>query len=159
MSVQNSFILFIRTTELESLNVSVNVQSFVLLCSFSVTWPSVRWMWSKQLLNYTLISILTELTFSNISGLMGRTKQQTIPSNILRCFCYQKEKKSLPKCSGTIRKTSKTHKRLKEHFLIGRNWTKRANFSGSPFSSYVQHKNKQYNLCYVLINCLFLCCT
>ena len=28
--------------------------------------------------------------------------------------------------------TSKTHKRLKECFLIGRNWTKRASIRGSP---------------------------
>ena len=40
---------------------------------------------------------------------------------------------------------SKTHKRLKERFLIGRNMTKCAHFRGSPlFPSYAQHK-KQTN--------------
>ena len=32
-----------------------------------------------------------------------------------------------------MKKRSKTYKRLKEHFVIGRNRTKRANFRGNPF--------------------------
>ena len=47
--------------------------------------------------------------------------------------------------ASILKKRSKTHKRLKEHFL---NWTKwdkmsKKNFRKSSFSSYVQHKNKQ----------------
>ena len=44
-------------------------------------------------------------------------------------------------------KRSKTHKRLKRHFLIGRNRTKRAHFRGCPLSQaiYVQNKNRKTN--------------
>ena len=43
-------------------------------------------------------------------------------------------------------KRFKTHKILKERFLIGRNSTKRANFRGSPlFSNYVQQRNRKTN--------------
>ena len=43
------------------------------------------------------------------------------------------------------KKKSKTHKRLKERFLIGRNRTKRANFRGSPLfqATYNIKKKKQ----------------
>ena len=34
---------------------------------------------------------------------------------------------------------SKTHKKLEERFLIGRNWTKRANFRGSPLVQATHH--------------------
>ena len=51
-----------------------------------------------------------------------------------------------------VLRRSKTHKRLKERFLIVRNRTKRAHFRGSPlFSSYVQHKNRKKKIQ------LFLC--
>ena len=48
--------------------------------------------------------------------------------------------------STPLKLRSKTHERLKECFLMGRNGTKRANFRGSPlFSSYVQHNNRKTN--------------
>ena len=38
-----------------------------------------------------------------------------------------------------------SHKRLKECFLIGQNGTKHGICLGTPFSSYVQHKNGKTN--------------
>ena len=40
---------------------------------------------------------------------------------------------------------SKTHKRLEERFLIGRNRTKRANFRGSPLFQATYKKQQQTN--------------
>ena len=44
-----------------------------------------------------------------------------------------KQKKSETELTANVlKKRSKTHKRLKERFLVGPNRTKRANFRGSP---------------------------
>ena len=46
--------------------------------------------------------------------------------------------------ASVLKKRSKTHKRLKERFLLRRNRTKRANFRGSPlFQASYNNKNKQ----------------
>ena len=51
-----------------------------------------------------------------------------------KCFqCKKKKKKSETELTASVlKKRSKTHKRLKERFLIRRNRTKRSNFRGSP---------------------------
>ena len=55
------------------------------------------------------------------------------------CRCYSSNSsgnvnRSRSSTNGSSSRRSKTHKRLKERFLIGRNRTKRANVRGSPLS-------------------------
>ena len=47
------------------------------------------------------------------------------------------------RCYNCVVLRSKTHKRLKERILIGRNRTKRANFRGSPLFQATYKTNKQ----------------
>ena len=50
-------------------------------------------------------------------------------------------------------KRSKTHKKLKERFLIGRNRTKRANFWGSPLFQVTYHKKTINSTYLVSVSC------
>ena len=54
--------------------------------------------------------------------------------------------------ASVLQKRSKTHKRLKERFLIRRNRTKRANFPGNPLFQATYNnttENSQTNLSFV----------
>ena len=73
---------------------------------------------------------------------------------------HKQKKLSLFYTNYTQAKRSKTHRRLKERFLIGRNRTKRANFRGSPlfqatYNIKTDRKKKQTinSICLVSVRC------
>ena len=65
-------------------------------------------------------------------GLLGKVTKFSLTKKNKQKTNKQKNKSETEFAASVLKTRSKTDKKLKERFLIGRNRTKRANFRGSP---------------------------
>ena len=109
----------------------------------------------KKQLNFSGRVFLRERSGATLHTTLSLVCTVTVP------YLKKSEAEFTASVSGK-KKRSKTHKRLKERFLIGRNMTKRANFRGSPlfqatYNINVQHKHRKTNNSTSLVSVRFLC--